>query len=334
VNDQRAAAVSVVIPVFNAGGFLERAVGSVLAQEEVREVLLVEDGSTDDSLVACERLDAANPGRVRLLRHEDGANRGAGASRNLGVRESSSEFVAFLDADDWMLPGRFSTSLAILEGDAEVDGVYEATEMHFADADAEIDWDWVAVGPRLVTVEPPDDPESLAEPLMLGRCGFFTTDGILLRKRAFEKAGYFNESLRLGQDTELWWRMALTCRLLPGSVGAPVAVYRRHAGCRSSAARPGFRNASKELALSVYRWAKRRGLPSEKVRIARSALAREVLKCLGCPPAGVALRLQQFLNVLKYAPRCPGILLDAYPWRRLRGALSGKNAADDAGAGG
>ena len=100
--------VSVIIPVFNAARYLACAVESALQQPEVGEVVLAEDGSSDDSLAVAESLAARHPERVKLFRHEDGANKGPGASRNLGLQHASCPFVAFLDADDWYLPGCFA----------------------------------------------------------------------------------------------------------------------------------------------------------------------------------------------------------------------------------
>lgn len=74
--------VSVVIPVYNAAPFVRDAVESALAQPETGEVILVEDGSLDDSLTVCRALAAEND-RVKLYRHPNGENCGAGASRFL-----------------------------------------------------------------------------------------------------------------------------------------------------------------------------------------------------------------------------------------------------------
>lgn len=115
--------VSVVIPVYRAPAFVRMALESALAQPEMSEVLLVEDGSPDDSLAVCEELRSLHS-RVRLLRHPGGANRGAGASRNLGIETATAPYVAFLDADDYFLPGRFARDVALLEQDAGVVGVY------------------------------------------------------------------------------------------------------------------------------------------------------------------------------------------------------------------
>src|SRR5210317_669111 len=92
--------ISVVIPVFNAERYVESAVESALRQSETAEVILVEDNSPDNALEICQRLEAQDP-RVRLFRHGDGKNHGAGESRNLGIRNARCDYIAFLDADDY-----------------------------------------------------------------------------------------------------------------------------------------------------------------------------------------------------------------------------------------
>jgi glycosyltransferase involved in cell wall biosynthesis len=118
--------VSVVIPVYSAELFLEKAVESALIQEETVEILLVEDGSLDGSFDLCTSLEHEHESAM-LVRHPDGGNRGAGAARNLGIKSASSGFIAFLDADDLYLPGRFGTAREIFSEQPGVDGVYEAT---------------------------------------------------------------------------------------------------------------------------------------------------------------------------------------------------------------
>lgn len=109
--------VSVIVPVFNAGRHLVCAVESALQQPEVGEVVLVEDGSSDDSLAVAESLVARHPQRVKLHWHEGQVNQGPGESRNLGLREARCPFVAFLDADDWYLPDCFAFDKAAFEAD-------------------------------------------------------------------------------------------------------------------------------------------------------------------------------------------------------------------------
>ena len=102
--------VSVVIPLFNQAAYIDRSIASVLAQErEPEQVVVVDDGSTDDGAARVEALD--DP-RIKLVRQ---ANTGVSAARNRGIGESSHEMVAFLDADDEWLPGHLQ-SLVELAG--------------------------------------------------------------------------------------------------------------------------------------------------------------------------------------------------------------------------
>ncbi|NNC43354.1 MAG: glycosyltransferase family 2 protein [Acidimicrobiia bacterium] len=97
--------VSVVIPVYNAARFLEEAVDSVLAQSYKHwELLLVDDGSTDNGRQICDRYALAHPDKIRVLDHP--GHRGLPASRNLGVVSARGDLIAALDADDVWLPDR------------------------------------------------------------------------------------------------------------------------------------------------------------------------------------------------------------------------------------
>lgn len=104
--------LDVLIPVYNAAGYLERAAASALACPGAR-VILVDDGSTDGSGSVCDRL--AENERICVL-HQD--NRGASAARNAALAASEAEFVLFLDADDVLLPQGVATLLAHI-GDAD-----------------------------------------------------------------------------------------------------------------------------------------------------------------------------------------------------------------------
>ena len=89
--------ISVIIPVYNAAGFLSRAVGSILMQEfDDFEVILVNDGSTDNSAAVCDEM-AEQDSRVRVIHKENG---GVSSARNAGLDAARGEFVMFVDADD------------------------------------------------------------------------------------------------------------------------------------------------------------------------------------------------------------------------------------------
>src|SRR5438876_12133860 len=108
--------VSVVLIFYNAQAFLDETVRSVFAQEyKDWELILVDDGSTDQSTAMARQLANDNPDRVRCLQHPSHTNRGASASRNLGVREARGQFIALLDADDVWLPHKLAQQVQILE---------------------------------------------------------------------------------------------------------------------------------------------------------------------------------------------------------------------------
>ena len=121
--------VSVITPVYNAAEFVTRAVESALAQPETGEVLLIEDNSPDDSLRVCQEL-AEKYEKVRLLRHADGGNHGAGASRNLGMQNARFDYIGFVDADNFYLPNRFAKTKEVFAKHPDCEGVYEAIGIH------------------------------------------------------------------------------------------------------------------------------------------------------------------------------------------------------------
>ena len=248
--------ISVIIPVFNAASFVTQAVESALAQPETAEVILVEDGSPDSSLKVCQQL-AQNYEKVKLLKHPGGVNKGAGASRNLGMKNAGFDYIAFLDADDYYLPGRFFTAAEAFEANPDCEGVYEAIGRHVENEAGLIRWE-AANKPvsRIHTVSAPIPPEELGRELINGDKGDFSLNGIVFKKSALEKTGYMNESLRLDQDTDFILRMAIKARLLPGNLNNPVAMWRIHEQNRVSALRTANQERKRRLKfwVSFYKW--------------------------------------------------------------------------------
>jgi glycosyltransferase involved in cell wall biosynthesis len=107
---------SVVIIFFDAGAFLEEAIESVLAQTDSGwELLLVDDGSTDQSTSVAQSYVRRFPDRIRHLQHPQHANMGMSASRNLGLRYARGDLLAFLDADDVWFPNKLAQQRELLE---------------------------------------------------------------------------------------------------------------------------------------------------------------------------------------------------------------------------
>jgi glycosyltransferase involved in cell wall biosynthesis len=255
--------ISVVIPVYKAEAFLQEAVSSVLIQPETGEVLLIEDNSPDGSIDVCRRL-VESDARVRLLRHPNGENRGAGASRNLGIRSARHEFVAFLDADDFYLPGRFEIPRQLFASRARINGVYEAVGVHYQNADAR--HRWLSEGlSELTTLSEKVNPEALFDALVGGGKGHLHLDGLLVKKEIFDSSGLFHENLRLHQDTAMMIQLAETGLLIPGRIETPVAMRRVHAGNRFSVRAKDRAATAVQMSRTMLWWAIRKGCDQRKI---------------------------------------------------------------------
>jgi glycosyltransferase involved in cell wall biosynthesis len=124
--------VSIIVCFLNEEVFLSEAVDSVLQQAYTHwELLLVDDGSTDNSSMLAKRFAARNPDKITYLEHENHANRGLSASRNTGIRNARGELLAFLDADDVWLPTKLTQQVAIMQRHPEVTLLCEASEYWF-----------------------------------------------------------------------------------------------------------------------------------------------------------------------------------------------------------
>lgn len=254
--------ISVIIPVYNAARFVSQAVESALAQPETGEVLLIEDGSPDGSLAVCQALAEKYP-QVRLLRHPNGENKGAGASRNLGMAQAGCDWIAFLDADDYYLPGRFTKASEIFMADPECAGVYEAIGRQVENGDGLQRWEAAGKSDQTLHTMSEEVPaEDLPDALLSNQYGSFHLDGFAIRRSLLAESGLMNQRLRLHQDTDFIIRCALSGKLLPGRLDAPVAMWRVHAANRISAPRSAVQQLEDRLAMweSLYHWCKRKGL--------------------------------------------------------------------------
>lgn len=210
--------ISVIIPVYNAAAFIEKAVGSALQQSQVEEVIVVNDGSTDNSLQILMRLQQ-NDSRIKIYHHQNGLNKGRSASRNLALKKASMPYIAFLDADDFFLEKRFEAENKIFNNDPSVEGVYNAIGVHFYRPYTDEEFNSLS----LVTLTEPIPPDLLFQTLLHTKNGYFSIDGLTIKKEVLNKIGFFEEHLVVAEDTEWLLKMTLKCKLVPGNIYSPVA---------------------------------------------------------------------------------------------------------------
>lgn len=219
--------ISVIIPVYNAASFLRKAVESALQFEEVKEILLIEDGSTDHSLAVCEILEREYD-RVQLFQHPDKANRGAGASRNLGLEKASQDFFAFLDADDYYLSNRFEAEKQIFKNE-KIEGVFGAIETEFLSEKGKKEFEEKFKNISLTTVNYAAEGKEIFEGLLgltpktFGT--FFHLNALTIRASSIRRNNLrFNEQLRVHQDSDFILKLAYHYFLKTGSIEKAVAV--------------------------------------------------------------------------------------------------------------
>jgi glycosyltransferase involved in cell wall biosynthesis len=203
--------VSVVIPTRDRAAMLAEAVESVLrvasqvSREARLEIVVVDDGSTDDTAAVARRYP---------VRYLQGGGRGAAAARNLGIRAATGELVAFLDDDDVWLEGHVAPHLAVLRADPEVALVF--AQGILADTDLR-----------------PVFPPSPAAPLPSGDVFAYSLrqsvqwNTVVARRRVLLDLGGFDESLDGAEDWDLQLRLAARCDC--AGVAVPVTLYRQDA---------------------------------------------------------------------------------------------------------
>ncbi len=186
--------VSVIIPTYNRGEVVLRALRSVFAQDHaVDQVIVVDDGSTDDTI---ERVERYFPGVELIVQ----TNHGVSHARNRGIERARNEWLAFLDSDDEWLPGKITAQLAAIMSDG-ISRVCHSDEI------------WVRNGRR---VNPMNKHRKYGGDIFLHclpRC-VMSPSSVVLHRSVVEELGGFDETLPVCEDYDLWLRIACQTTVL------------------------------------------------------------------------------------------------------------------------
>jgi glycosyltransferase involved in cell wall biosynthesis len=196
--------ITVIIPAYNSAPVLETAVRSVHAQAGfAAEIIVVDDGSTDDTPSVLRRMAADNL-TVRTQTHA-----GPGAARNAGIQEARGEWIAFLDADDWWMPDKLELQMSTLDANPDHAFCYG---------------DSIARDNRGAerVVRASGAKEDLFLDLLQGPA--FATTTAVVRRGCFDRVGFFDTGLGSGEDWDMWLRLAAEFRGC--YVPRPLCVYR------------------------------------------------------------------------------------------------------------
>lgn len=211
--------VSVVMPAYNSAQYITEAIDSVLQQDyPALEIIVVDDGSSDNTT----KIVARYGDKVSLLTQ---ANQGSAAARNLGIRHANGKYIAFLDADDVWGPQKIRYQVEALATSGhkmaysrfirwypDTNGEYSLPETEFGmPINPNTSQDGIVTG-------------SLYAELLLD-CMVWTST-VIVEKVELEKAGMFDESLRKGQDYDLWLKLSRQIEMV--GLEKPTALYRIH----------------------------------------------------------------------------------------------------------
>jgi glycosyltransferase involved in cell wall biosynthesis len=212
------ALVSVVVPTYQRAHTLRESVESLLVQRGVGfEVLVVDDGSTDDTPAV---LGAIHDPHLRVLRIPHG---GVAAARNAGIAASAAPFIAFHDSDDRALPGRLAVPAEFLASHPDIDLVIQNGRMLPEEGDPH--------GREEAWIRPEIAVTLAARPIGVAevfRWNLGQLQGMTFRRRALDAVGPLDGSFSILDDLDLALRVTTSHRAV--FLDVPAFVYRRHAG--------------------------------------------------------------------------------------------------------
>ena len=188
--------VSVVIPAFNAGGFISRTINSVLAQTyKDYEVIVVDDGSTDNTAEAVKSYGS----KVQYI-HQ--ANAGDGPARNTGIKAAKGRWVAFLDHDDEWLPEKLASQMNMLSSNPDLR--WCGTNRYQSDGQRCA----VVTDSRKIEIKlgGRDYFENYFRAITEGGCQVITST-LMVRRDVFSEVGVFDGCWKRCADQDMWWRI-------------------------------------------------------------------------------------------------------------------------------
>lgn len=198
--------ITVIIPCYNQAHYLGEAIESVLAQSYPHiEILVIDDGSPDNTAEVAAKYD-----QVRYIRQE---NQGLSGARNTGIRESTGQYLVFLDADDRLVPDGLQAGINCFHVHPEC--AFVSGHHRYIKGDGsllnEYPQEWIDPDPYL----------ALLKDNYIGMCAT-----VMYKREVFEKVGNFKTSLKSCEDYDLYLRIA--CQFPVARHSQMVAEYRWH----------------------------------------------------------------------------------------------------------
>jgi glycosyltransferase involved in cell wall biosynthesis len=223
-----ASEISVVIPVYNGAEFLGEAIASVYAQTVApSQVIVVNDGSTDDTESCVRTLATSLPSSFQWLTKSNG---GDASARNAGLKLATGAYIAFLDHDDLWHPTKLERQLEHFASDPDLDLSFTGCSVLYS-GDAQ------PPGPTLMPSVMQHEnwdpnPAVVLDELLNGRCPIKTPSSVLVTHAALRVVTPFDEGLLTASDWQMYLQFA-AARMKMGHIPDPLVEYRWHGGNQS-----------------------------------------------------------------------------------------------------
>lgn len=192
------ASVDVIIPVYNCERFIRQALASVVSQDYApNKIIVVDDGSTDATAALVQGF--VSPVPIQYLYKSNG---GPNSARNAGMAHSTSDYLAFLDADDEWFPEKLSRQLQLFESGELHDLAAVYCQYLVIDDGGQICPD------AFIVALDPANRGRIFDRLLAANTITGSASGIMIRRECLDRVGEFDESLRGGEDWDMWLRLA------------------------------------------------------------------------------------------------------------------------------
>ena len=243
------------MPAYNCEKYIEAAIRSVMAQTcESFELLVIDDGSKDDTFAIARRL-AAEDARVTALKNPE--NMGVARTRNRGLDMARGEYVAFLDSDDEWMSKKLELQLAFFREQPQFN-IIHGEEI------------WIRNGVR---VNPCEKFRKSGGDIFNRSVNFslIAPSAVMAKREIFDKCGVFDESLPVCEDYDLWLRIMLSGEEF-GFISTPLVTrYAGHSGQLSTR----YEAMDRFRAQSLYKLLQTIKMPPDKYEIMQKTLHKK-----------------------------------------------------------
>ncbi len=215
--------VSVIIPAYNCASRIPRTINAVLSQSFGDwELIIIDDGSSDNTREVVNTF-VKKDSRIKYFYQENSG--GPARPKNLGLRKSQGEFIAFLDHDDEWVSEKLEKQLTYFNNKENI-GLVASNALIVNEVDGS-------------TLEHTMPKNVLPIVTLLERNLIFCSSGVIVKRKVFEKVGFFDENFKLGDDWDMWLRISIYFDF--DFVYEPLYKFYRHTGTVTS----NLRSASK-----------------------------------------------------------------------------------------